>query len=149
MRKLWLSCFLVACGPEEVADDVTECAGAGEPTITLGTGSLSAFVAFQDGDSVAVTEDGVQLALLTTGLDTSSPVTAVLKVGIDGENADAIASLSLQCPAEGPGWIQVVAALPAGVDPATASGLTLTLDAVATDARDVTASAEPVDLVVE
>ncbi len=149
MRKLGISILLAACGPEEVVDEGTECEGAGEPTLTLGTGSLSTFVAFEDGDSVAVTDAGVQLALLTTGLDTTSPVTAVLKVGIGGDNADAIASLSLQCPEEGPGWIQVVAGLPAGVDAASVSGMTLTLDGVATDGREVTASAEPVDLVVK
>lgn len=144
---------LAGCGPEdEPVDTATACEGGGDPTITLGTGSSSDFVAFEDGDVVALSNGGVALAILTTGLDTREPVTAVLKVAIDGENADAVASLALQCPSDGPGWIQVVAPLPAALqdaDPATLSGMTLTLDAVATDARDVTASADPVGLVVE
>ena len=157
MIRVFLALAAVGCAAEQAVEEpLTECGGAGDPTLTLGTGSLTTFAPFADGESVVLFETagklGLNLALLTTGLATEDVVTAVIKVAIDNENADAIASLSLQCPSEGPGWVQVFAPLPAsrqGVDPATLSGLTLTLDGVATDSRDITASTEPVDLVVE
>lgn len=157
MRSVPAILLLGACaGKEGDTGATTACGGEGDPTLLLGTGSRDAFVELADGETVALLQSGDQLAvslsLLTTGLDTSEPVTAVVNVTVEGHTGNAIASLSLQCPSEGPGWVSVTAPLPNdydGADPATLSGLPLTLDATATDGRGITAGSDPVTLTVE
>jgi len=99
------------------------CVGDGEPRVQLGTGGLLAFEPYVDGGSVPLVAGpsgslGLRLDVLSEGLDTTSTVNAVLRVSVDGLRPgspavpqDYLALLNLQCPAPGPGWIQVFAPL--------------------------------------
>lgn len=106
---------LAACEDEPTATDLTLCQGAGDPGVQVGEGSLTGFSAWSDGDRVTVDEDGggswgFQLSILTEGLDTTASVTTLVRYTIGGGGGtteDVAATLTLQCPNEGPGWAGV------------------------------------------
>ena len=147
----------IGCADKAEPDPtVLLCNGGGDPSLSLGTGSRDGFVPFESGDTVLVEDSGgtlgITLSILTTGLATADPVSTDIQITIDGATGDALAYLSLQCPSEGPAWIAVFAALPANVqgeDPATLSGMDLSLLGVGTDSREITAASTSVDLTVE
>jgi hypothetical protein len=155
MRAAWIGLLLVGCGEPEAAEEpATACAGAGDPSVAVGSGGLASFDAWTDGASAPVTGDpdalGLRLELLSEGLDTTASVSSVVRIDVDGTTADAIANLSLQCPSEGPGWVAVFAPLPStaqGPDAASVAGLAAILDVTLTDASGETAS-QTLDLVL-
>lgn len=124
----------------------TACEGAGDPVVQVGTGGLSAFAAWSEGDTVAIEDDGTgrygyYADLLTNGLDTTAPIIALIRftVGDDPTTEDVGASLSFQCPNEGPGWAGVFVPLDDPMQDATVvaglEGLALEVTALATDQR--------------
>ena len=143
---------LVACGPADPEDTLAQCEGGDAPSLSLGEGGLAAFVPWEDGVEVPVVDQGglgIAFQLLSTGLDTSAPVSAVIRMAVDGNQGDSIASLSLQCPSEGPGWISAFATLPAAEqshDAAYFDGVPATVHATATDQRGVAASTDDVSV---
>jgi hypothetical protein len=125
-------------------DTETLCEGAGEGAIAVGSGGLSGFVPWEDGDPVILETDGAgrwgfYADLLTEGIDTTASTTALVRfsVGDDPTTEDLGATLDLQCPNEGPGWFGLFVPLddarqdPAVVD--TLVGQTMSLSATVTD----------------
>lgn len=153
---------MAACGGDGATDtgtDETLCGGQGTAAVEVGTGGLSGFTAWVDGDTVAIVDDGSGtygffVDLLTEGVDTTSAATVLLRfsVGDDPTTEDLGASLTFQCPTEGPGWAGVFAALDEAMqDSATVAGLeglTLGLTALVTDTDGETGEVS-VDLVID
>jgi hypothetical protein len=139
---------IAGCATDEPTETLSQCEGGDAPTLQIGEGGLASFTPWQDGQEVEVVDQGdlgVSLQLLSTGLDTTEPVSAVIRVTTLGSDGDAIANLSLQCPSEGPGWISVFAPLPSAVQDGGADyldGVPATLHATATDQRGISASAD-------
>jgi len=138
MRSMLL--VFAACAEKVVEADATECEGAGEPALEIGTGGIASFDVWSDGTSVEVLEgDEIRVELLTTGLDTTGPVSVVIRMDTGGASDDALSSVSLQCPSEGPGWVALLAPLPGDGDE-------LTLTATATDEAGDSATVGPMTL---
>ena len=127
------------------------CTGFGPAQIEVGQGSLATFVPFADSDRIELTEGpygdlGFTLDLLSNGLDTRSEMNAVLRLTVDGEPADFVSLIILNCPTSGPGWGEVHAALSGDLAARAASGdlagvpLTLTLSVVDTERDEATVS---------
>lgn len=131
MRRAWILVLLAACDDEPVPTDLTLCEGAGDPSVQVGEGTLTGFSAWGDGDRVTVDQDGggvwgFQLSLLTEGLDSTAPVSTLVRYTIGGGTTteDVAANLSLQCPNEGSAWAGVRVPLDDTLqDAATVAGL--------------------------
>lgn len=135
MRRWMFVIGVVACSGEEPAT----CDGGGEPMIELGTGEAEAFAPYTDGDTFDGSSSGLRVSLWTSGLDTTQPITTVIRISADGSpTADSIAQLSYSCDdAVGNGWQQVTAALPG--EAVDGSALSITIST--TDANQVNAQA--------
>ena len=115
------------------------CDGGGATTLELGDGGRNAFVPFSGGDTIPTRGEpaGLDLDLWTSGIDTSQPVTAVVRASVDGgPTEDSLASLTLTCADSGNGWTNVLATLGAGAAP----GSTVSIESTVTDWTGVTAS---------
>lgn len=131
----------------------TECGGAGDPVLELGDGGLSGFAAWADGDTVVIEQDGggtfgFYADLLTHGIDTTATTTAFVRftIGDDPTSQDVGATLTFQCPNEGPGWFGLFVPLDDAQQDAavvdTLIGLPMDLTASVTDqAEDVGSAA--------
>ena len=159
----WMGLGTLGCtGDGETTDTTTPataCEGSGDPVVELGTGGLSGFAAWNDGDTVAIEDDGTGrfgyfADLLTTGVDTTAPVTTLIRftVGDDTTSEDVGATLSFQCPNEGPGWAGVFVPLDEAMQDATAvaalEGEALGVTALVTDQGADTADVS-VELVID
>jgi hypothetical protein len=136
--------------PGETGTVATECGGAGAAAIQAGEGGLSGFTPWASGDAVEIYDDGTgrygfQTELLSTGLDTTGPVSTFLRfrTGDEPETQDVGANLSFQCPNEGPGWTAVFAPLADEYQDAAAvaalEGVALELTVLATDQAEESA----------
>jgi len=127
------------------------CEGPGPADLTLGSGPLRSFVPFVDGQEVPLVvgpqgELGIQVSLLTEGMDTRDQMNAVVRTWVADQDITFVAQLILQCPEPGPGWVEVHAALPDPVRGLAASGqldgeeieITLSLTDVELDGDSVT-----------
>ncbi len=131
---------IVACGEKAVEDTATLCEGSGEPSLEIGTGGIDGFDAWDDGTVVTPDDSGsIRVELLTAGLDTTGQASVVIRMDVDGASDDALSSVDLQCPSEGPGWVAVLAPLPADGDE-------LLITATATDEAGESASVGPMTL---
>lgn len=133
MRAL-VAMTLVACGSPEPAT----CDGGGELALEIGAGGRDAFVPYSEGDAIRRAGDAVALELWSSGLDTTAPVNGVVRITSTGGSRDGIASLTLLCGEPGHGWTSVQAFLPDDAGPGSA----ITVRAVLTDARGISASHE-------
>lgn len=125
------------------AADPPTCEGGGAPLLELGDGGRTDFEAFADGVALPTTGSpaGVNLEMQTSGIDTTQGVSVVVRVAADGgPSEDNLAVLSFQCASAadgtGFGWANAIATIPADATPGSA----LTIDAVATDWRGITAT---------
>lgn len=122
MRVAWLALLALGCGAEEApvdSDAPSACEGAGAATVEVGSGGRSAFVPFEDGDDIAAVDLagtwGLQLELLTTGLDTTADASSVVRIQYEpgAPTEDYVGLIRLQCDDdEGIAWANVVAGLP-------------------------------------
>lgn len=162
MTRCWLAtallCGCAGDGTGDTGTSLTQCQGAGEPTVELGGGGLEEFVPWEEGATVTIVDQGgtygFEVELLTTGIDTTAPVTTFLRftVGGDTTSQDVGATLTFQCPNEGPGWYGVFAPLDeAYQDPLAVGGIdgfAMTLDVVVTDQAGDNAE-DDLDLVID
>ncbi len=152
-RWMWVMAALVACSGDdgEMVEPGT-CDGGGPVSLELGEGGRSDFVAWSDGDLLIAEDFGgtfsVYVELFTSGLDTREPVTAVVRMSVDGgPTTDAIGQQQLQCDEEvGNGWTGVFAPLPDELQDAgsveAAEGAPVVLTATLTDVDGEAATAE-------
>ena len=121
-----LSLLLLAC-----SGDPATCDGGGDPALEIGEGNRDSFVAFPDGGTYEGSNNTIDLALWTTGLDTTQAITTVVRISVDGgATTDSIAALTYQCAeASGNGWTSATALLP----PAAADGSAVRIQVSATD----------------
>jgi hypothetical protein len=156
----WVLVVLAACSGDDgvPVDEGTPCEGAGDPAVELGSGGREGFVAFQEGDTLAIQQDGggrygLYVDLSTTGLDTTAPLTTFLRFSFGEETAttDVGATLTMQCTDPGPAWYGVFAPLDDSLQDAAAvaalDGQALVLSGTVTDQTAETATTE-VELVV-
>lgn len=124
-----------------------ECAGEGAGTLEIGHGGRPAFQAYATDDTVPIVQGagggpwGVDLDLLTTGLDTRDPVNMVLRMETAMGDSVNIGQLVLQCNVPGPGWVRVHAQFDAGDQAAVGGG--------ALDGADATLSATLTDIGID
>lgn len=142
--------LLAACG----GDPGPPCEGGGRTSATIGRDEAGGFVAYSDGDPIEViassTGDRLRLDYELTGLDTRSPVTAVVRLSLSGSaSVDYLASVTLSCDDPGPAvygaWADWPPAWGASAD---ADGEDLAVDSVFTDTTGDVAEVS-VDLVVD
>lgn len=164
LQGVWAGCIAVAAGlgcdgdtePVETDSERTACEGGGAPTLELGLGGRSAFVPFDTGDDIEITQDGAGaygfgFELLTTGLDTTESVNAVLRVTVGTDPVqDFIALFNLQCDEDlGVAWVATFTPLDDPLqDPVLAEALVgqpVLIDVSLSDARQVVGDDE-VDL---
>lgn len=116
--------FLGCVGPADPERDAL-CEGAGEPSVTLGTGAGHSFDALEDGAEVELDIApqggfGVSVRASTSGLRADEAVEVFLEPLIDGESAGSFVNPAVQlyCQDDGSGllWGVVV-----GFDPAVYS----------------------------
>lgn len=131
---LGLGGMALGCAP----DEPPSCDGGGTLSVELGDGGRQAFVPFSDGDDLPLNGDRLSVDLWTSGLDTTAPVTASVRVDAGGASEDSLAALTLVCSDDGHGWAGVLAALPVGAG----AGTTVTVRAALTDAAGETAVGE-------
>jgi hypothetical protein len=152
MRAILAALALSACAAEEPAPALTACEGDGPPGLEIGTGGIAAFDAWSDGSTVATStagdDVGIRVELLSTGLDTTGLVSVVVAVDAAGASEDALASVTLQCPSEGPGWIALFAPLPTEAQGLPVDGMPAAITATATDQAGDAASVGPLDVVL-
>ena len=150
MDQRWLvagTVLLAACNAEETP----ACNGEGDPSAAIGVEEVvGGFVPYEDGDTLPVVEDTIEVAYEITGIDTREPVTVVLRLGRPGAGTtDYVANADLRCAEPGPARYSAQGAWPGGwPDPATLDGTTITVDTVFTDVREVSAEVG-VDLLVD
>lgn len=162
MRAAIAACLAMACSgsesPGDSAAPLGACEGAGEPSLALGSGGLSTFAAWEDGDTVVIEADGggrygFYADLLTEGIDTTATTTVFVRfsIGDDPTTRDVGATLTLQCPNEGPGWFGLFVTLDDSEQDAavvaTLIGQPMHLTATITDQAEDSASVT-LDLVV-
>jgi hypothetical protein len=110
IRSVLALLVLAACGGDAEETDLTACQGAGDPVLELGDGGLDGFEPWTDGVTVPIVQNGdrwgFEVEILTEGVDTTADVTSFVRysLGPSSETVDAGATLTLQCPEEGPGW---------------------------------------------
>lgn len=113
------------------------CDGGGDPFLEVGTGSRDAFAPLQDGDTLEGSGSAIEFSLVTTGLDTTQPITTVVRISADGgATTDSVAQLTYQCSQDvGTGWQSVTASLPSEASDGSALAITVsTTDALRTNA---------------
>lgn len=122
-----LSLMLLACKTVELAT----CDGGGEPALEVGEGPRDGFAAYADGGTYEGSGNAIDLAFWTTGLDTTEPISTVVRISVDGgSTTDSIAQLTYQCAeATGNGWTSASALLP----PAAVDGSSIRIQVSATD----------------
>jgi hypothetical protein len=95
-----------------------QCDGSGAVSLRLGHGGRTTFDEYGAGEDLPIVTGpssgawGVTLEVLTTGLDTSEPVSAVMRVITASADTTYIGVLMLQCPTPGPGWVALHADFP-------------------------------------
>jgi len=132
---------LVLLGCETESYGPPTCDGGGEPLLELGDGGRNAFAPHGPGAVLPTRGDpiGLDLDLWTSGIDTTQPVTAVVRISVaGGPTEDSLASLTLICADSGNGWTNVLATLPSG----SASGTDVAVEAVLTDWTGVSVTAQ-------
>jgi len=149
---VWLT-PLWACTTSE---ELPPCEGGGTPSAQIGEDADGGFLAFQDGDDLLVSDDGgatygFWFDYRLTGLDTSQPVTVVLRLSFDGGSSnDYLAQANLSCQDPGPARYSAFAALPSQYQsaPEALDGHSAEVDSVFTDGRGVSAEVV-VEMVVD
>ncbi|MBW1877256.1 MAG: hypothetical protein JRI25_03595 [Deltaproteobacteria bacterium] len=144
---------LFACSGTE---DLPPCEGGGTPSALIGEDADGEFLAWEDGDSLVLSDDGGSTLgfwfdYRLTGLDATLPVTVVLRLSFDGGSSnDYLAQANLSCQDPGPARYTAFAALPAEYQsaPEGLDGTSAGVDTVFTDGRGVSADVV-VDLVVD
>lgn len=122
--------LLAACG-----NGPPTCTGGGPLHAEIGERVGDDFRAFSEGDAIPVRQDGGSDALRLDyeigGLDTTSPVTVVVRIAVDGGSTeDFLASASLDCTEGEPATYRAWAAFPGGLE----SGQDLRIQSAFTDA---------------
>lgn len=149
MRPAALLFALAACTGD--ATELPPCEGGGDPSVAVGSGGADGFEPWTDGDEVAIVMSGrygFRMDLSTQGLDTTSPMTLLVRFTLDGEteSQDAGATLTFSCDGEGPGWAGMF--VPLGdehqTEPTASSldGVGFSMSASLVDAAGDAASAE-------
>lgn len=155
MNRWWMTAALVAlvaCGGEEAPGEPATCDGGGAPSLALGDGGRTDFTPLGDGASIPIESYNgsyvVYIELWTSGLDTTDPMTVVVRTSVDGgPTADALGQQQLLCDEEiGNGWTGVWAPLPGDLQTEAAAqaadGAPVVITATVTDALGTTVSTE-------
>jgi hypothetical protein len=143
--------WVVLAGCTGDTTELPPCEGGGDPAVAVGSGGADAFEPWDDGDEVEIVMSGrygFRMDLSTQGLDTTSPMTLLVRFTLDGEteSQDAGATLTFTCDGDGPGWAGMF--VPMGDDHQTEQavaaldGVTFALTASLVDAAGDDASAE-------
>jgi hypothetical protein len=139
----------VAC--DEGGTELTACEGAGAPDLFVGDGGADEFLPWEEGQAIPITQSGnwgFRIELQSRGLDTTSPVSVLVRftVGDETETQDAAAMVTFQCSGETPGWAGLFVPLDdedqSEAGAAALSGQAFHLTASAVDAADDDATAE-------
>ena len=149
MRVAWLVAIIAACGGDvdgDTGEPLGVCEGGGAAGLMVGSGGMSGFGGWGDGDAAELTLDsagaaGFRLEFNSDGLDTNESVNAVVAISFPGRaNSETyLAGLSLQCD-EGPGWAATFAPLPDDVAVAGLDAATIDIVATMTDHRGISAT---------
>lgn len=146
----WLAVLALGCDGGE-GTELSACEGAGDPEVAVGDGGADAFSAWEGGQEVPIVQSGswgFRIELQSRGLDTTSPMTLLVRflVAGDTETQDAGATVTFQCTGENPGWAGLFVPLDdedqSEAAAAALAGQSFDLTASLVDAADESASAE-------